>query len=525
MRLVSGIGIGLALCLLQAPARAEDLTQLSARGKQLMAAGRFSEAIPVYRELVNALPRNPGPLMNLGLALHMAGQEREAASQFQQVIQLDPNNLQARIFLGAAYMGMRTPERAVAPLQTVVRAQPNNRDARLLLAETLLTLERYSSSVVHFEKLAEWDATNPKIWNGIGLSYEGLASHEFGALEKLALGSPYWLTLVAEARAKAGAIVRAYLLYREALEKMPNLRGLHPAIAAIYRRTDHPDWAVVEDAKERALPPLACGSAGAASLSPPAGAQAKAAAGSAQAGASLALKLECEFWAGRYQQVIALSKGNATQPAVYWRTRAYNELARQAFSRLAQLPSSGEVHELLATILFNQKNFPQSAKEWREALVFSPDNSFYRERLAITLSSASDFEGARPHLEDLIQQAPDSLELNYWLGYTLLGLLEADKAIPHLEKTVRANPMIFAARRELGRAYMLVGRDAEAIPHLKAALASDEEGTLYYQLSRAYRNTGKPELADQMLKKFREMEQTAKRERKTADPNAQITPP
>ena len=107
----------------------------------------------------------------------------------------------------------------------------------------------------------------------------------------------------------------------------------------------------------------------------------------------------------------------------------------------------------------------------------------------------------------------------------LLGLLEADKAIPHLEKTVRANPMIFAARRELGRAYMLVGRDAEAIPHLKAGLASDEDGTLYYQLSRAYRNTGKPELASQMLKRFEELAKLAKAEKKTADPNAQITPP
>ena len=77
-----------------------------------MAAGRFEEAIPIYRDLVRALPNNPGPIMNLGLALHMAGHEREAVNQFQAVLKLEPTHLPARLFLGAAYLGLNVPVNA-----------------------------------------------------------------------------------------------------------------------------------------------------------------------------------------------------------------------------------------------------------------------------------------------------------------------------------------------------------------------------------------------------------------------------
>jgi predicted Zn-dependent protease len=43
-----------------------------------MAAGRYAEAVPVYRDLVKAVPGNPGLVLNLGMALHLAGQDQEA---------------------------------------------------------------------------------------------------------------------------------------------------------------------------------------------------------------------------------------------------------------------------------------------------------------------------------------------------------------------------------------------------------------------------------------------------------------
>src|SRR5882762_5338255 len=120
-----------------------DLASESHQGKELMAAGRFEDAIPIYRNLVRALPNNPGPLLNLGLALHMAGHEREAVSQFLAVLKLDPGQTPARLYLGTAYLALKEPRNAVDPLQAVVRTEPRNQEARLALGEALLAVERF----------------------------------------------------------------------------------------------------------------------------------------------------------------------------------------------------------------------------------------------------------------------------------------------------------------------------------------------------------------------------------------------
>jgi tetratricopeptide (TPR) repeat protein len=525
--MLSFLRVSFCLALLAAigHAGAEDPADTSRRGKELLADGRFEEAIPVYRELVRALPGNPGPVMNLGLALHMSGQEREAVQQFQKVLRLAPNHRPARLFLGAAYLGLKLPAEAVGPLRAVIRAEPMNTDARLLLGQALLALERYRSAVEQFQKLTELDPNNPKAWNGLGLGYEGLASRDFVALEKGALGSAYWLVLVGEARASVGMSVRAFLLYREALSKMPGLRGVHRAIAQIYRNNNHADWASIEEEKENQLPPLDCGEARA-FKSPLRVAGPKTAPGMSRPdGKTLSRKLECAFWAGRYEELVALSKGSNTLEAQFWRIRAYNELARKAFARLAQLPPSAEVHELLATIHFNRRRYAESAREWEEALRFSPGNLFYQERLAVTLASGREYNRARSILEDLIRKSPNSLELNYWLGFTLVELAEVDKAIPLLEQAVAADPLHPAAHKELARAFMQAGHAEKAIPHLKTALPADEDGSMHYQLSVAYRRTGQPELAKEMVNKFREIDERARALEGAPGQKPEITPP
>ncbi|HXI42044.1 MAG TPA: hypothetical protein VNH83_18830, partial [Bryobacteraceae bacterium] len=53
-------------------AQSQALIEKSQHGVELMAAGKFEDAIPVYRELSRAVPDNPGLLLNLGMALHLA---------------------------------------------------------------------------------------------------------------------------------------------------------------------------------------------------------------------------------------------------------------------------------------------------------------------------------------------------------------------------------------------------------------------------------------------------------------------
>src|SRR5437879_12320750 len=96
------------LCLASIPAQSSGLPQTdslalkSQRAKQLMAEGYFAQAIPLYRELNQAVPNNPGLLLNLGMAMHMAGKEREAISELEAAVKLDPALAPAWPFLGTA---------------------------------------------------------------------------------------------------------------------------------------------------------------------------------------------------------------------------------------------------------------------------------------------------------------------------------------------------------------------------------------------------------------------------------------
>jgi len=75
------------------------------------------------------------------------------------------------------------------------------------------------------------------------------------------------------------------------------------------------------------------------------------------------------------------------------------------------------------------------------------------------------------------------------------------------------------ARASLGLAYARTSQAERAIPHLKAALELDADGSLHYQLARAYQATGQAELAKPILQKYQELQQRAQPQ------PPQITPP
>jgi predicted Zn-dependent protease len=468
----------------------------SRRAKELMAAGKAEEAIPIYRDLVRTLPNNPGLRMNLGLALDMAGRKPEAVREYEAVLKFDPHSVPALLFLGTAYVELGEPAKAIEPLEKVVGAQPDNLDAQEVLSEALLSLGRLEQAAKRFQILAQQDAGNPKVWYGLGLSYERLAQRDFEELEEVALGSAYWLVLVAESRLKVTQYYSAFYFYRQALAKMPSMRGVHGGLAEVYRKTSHADWAAIEEEKERAMPPPDCN----------------------------VQKLECEFQTGRYLDVVA-SPDARTAEAYYWRTRAYNQLALEAFSGLGQLSPSAEMHELIAKMESSRRQYVESVREWREALKLSPGNPHLQEGLAVALYQSRDLQGARALFEDLLKREPDSAELNYMLGDTLLNSQKPQDAIPYLNKAVTLDPQLLAAHSSLARSYLALGEAEKAVPHLKAALPIDEDGSLHYQLGRAYQARGELALAREMLKKYQEIHNAQEAANKTVEKEVEITPP
>ena len=477
--------------------QSDDLAMKSQRAKEFMADGKFREAVPLYRELNQAVPNNPGLLLNLGMALHMAGDERNSIPQLQAAVKLDSKLTPAWLFLGAARLELGQTLSGLEALKMVLSLQPDHPGALEMLAGALLSLDRAAEAADQYRKLADLDPESSPAWYGLGRSYESLSVRAFDELQKTAPESVYWLALVAEARLREQEFSSAFYLYRHALEKAPAMRGLHAAVAEIYRQTGHADWANVEEEKERQLSQPDCGTQ----------------------------ILECQFGQGKFSVLLTSAKGGNTPESYYWRSRASNELALQAFTRLGQLAPSAEQHELKAHIYTTKKRYMEAAEEWREALKLSPTDKQIQKQLAISLKFNQDYVEALPILQELLRGQPTSAELNYLVGDTLLDLQRVEEAIPLLKRAVGREPKLLAAHKSLARADLAAGKAVEAIAHLKVALATDEDGSLHYQLARAYQASGQPGLAKQILADYGKVQRSAVATSEAAKRQMEITPP
>jgi predicted Zn-dependent protease len=152
------------------------------------------------------------------------------------------------------------------------------------------------------------------------------------------------------------------------------------------------------------------------------------------------------------------------------------------------------------------------------------DPRILREQVTLAFIG-HEYTAARPLLEDLLKQEPDAAGLNLLLGESWLDSKEPAKAVPFLERAVRADPKLLRARGVLGRAYVEAGQAAPAIPHLEAALPTDEDGSLHFQLARAYRDTGQAEGATRTLQTFQEIRRANEARRQTDKEEFAITPP
>ena len=472
---VSCLLIAVSLAAAQAP----DLALKSERGKQAMAAGRFEEATAIYQELAKSLPTDAGVLMNLGMAQSMAGRPRDAIKSLQRAVLLKPSLHPAWLFLGTAYLEAGDAASAVPPLLKAVSTDPTSVKARRMLADAYLTLERFDEADRQLRKLIETDGNDAAAWYALGNSHEARARLAFERLRKLAPASAYETYLTADVLTAEEKYDQAIERYRAAVEKLPRLRvdGLQ-SIAEIYDHSGRQAEAAQARRQLEAAPPADC----------------------------VRDKPACEFRAGRFQAALAALRLRQDAESYFWRVRAHNELALEAFARLEQLPPSAASHRFRGLMFRNQGREQESIEELKRAQALAPDDLVIQRDLATSYYFNRDYESAERLFERLVKLDSRSAELQFMYGDTLLQAQKPEQAIPPLEAAARANPGVLPGRAALARAYLQVGRHTDAIPHLKAALPIDEDGSLHYQLARAYQAAGQPELAKQMMAKYEAMQ-------------------
>jgi predicted Zn-dependent protease len=483
------------LVSIPAQAQSNDLAARSHEATRAMQEGRFEQATQMYRELLKALPDEPGLLMNLGMALAMGGHENEALAPLERALALKPDLLPARLFLGSSYLALGQPDKAIPALKRVVAAKPADVESHRMLADAYASAGRPTDAVAELRKVTELAPTLPGGWYALGQAYNAVTQNALAAFEKQPDGSGWRDLLVADALLADGRFTDAFAIYRATLERLPSMVSIHDSVARIYEKTGHPDWATQERVSGR-IAPADC----------------------------TKRKALCEFRAGRYRSALATALVGTDLESQYWRARAATELTLAAFKRLDGLPDSRERREMRATRARAERRFVDAIAELKAALTFAPDDPALLDDLGTTYYAAREYEQAISTLGPLVKANPDDPRLLVIYGDSLLELQRVDEAIPYLQRAVEREPAEPTPRLALGRAYLQKGDFAAAIPLLEAQLGGDNDGSLHVQLARAYTGVGQKDKAATLLARSQELQRAAQ-ERGAAAGQRTITPP
>ena len=478
--------LGLPSCLV---AQSSDTADKWRRANELVQAGKPDRAIPLYRELAAAFPRDPSFGVNLAIAQYKAHLYRDAVAECNALLKLQPKLFSAWLFLGASQLELGDAAKAAVALKKAVDLNPEDRNARLMLADAMLNQERYTEAAAHYEQAGRVMPDNSRVLLGLVRSYEGLATEIFGRLQAAAPSSPELMALEGDFELERKQFARALRQYRQALHARPSFPGVRESVALIYDKTGHPDWAMAEKQKQAVLECT--------SPSP-----------------------ECEFAAGHLRE-IAIAVGS-TPNEMYWQARALLRLSEEAYERLQELPPSPERYQAAARADERSGRWPDAAAAWKQALELSPGDIRIAQNLTLASCRNNDCASALPVLKEAMAREPVSAQLNFLYGVALSGTGDARRALPYLEAAVRLDGNLLDARAALGEAYLEAGEAERAIPQLEKAIAEDADGSRHYQLMRAYQSAAKQEQATAALREYREI---LRRREAAKEEDERITPP
>ena len=468
------------------PAQDAALAAKSSQARQDMLSGHYQDAAAIYRQLVSALPAEPRLRLNLALALVKAGEPNAAIPELQRVTRDDPKLGAAWFLLGLAYAQLKRPREAISPLREAVRLDSTNPQALFELADAELSSGAIEEARRHFSMLAGQKPEMAKAWEGLGLSYLAISEHAVTDLKNDDADSAFWFALRGRARATNGDTAGAIQLYKRAIGLDPRIPGLHAALASLERESDQSQEAAKEDALEAEVKKPDCHSVSAVCL------------------------YVNHDWAG----VLSQRERQASAENLYWASLAAGDLAQESFEHLSKLSASGEVHDLLAQADQRSGKRLEAISEWRKALALDPSNSRLQGRLAESLLRAREYPEAQRLFEQLVKTEPENPDWQYFLGSTLQREDRDEEARPFLERAAQLEPDFLPAQENLGRVYLKLGQLDKAVVCLERAGPLDDDGSIAFALSAAYRKLGRAEAARNALQKYQQLQQ----KRGTAQP-------
>jgi tetratricopeptide (TPR) repeat protein len=138
----------------------------------LIRMGRHTEAIPLYRNLVETFPEEESHLLALAWALHESGNPGEAAACFERLFR---EELARKLFTGFAYDELvriyregKNREGLISVCERAVAAQPEDMGLLKTLGDAYLVADRVTDALLVFESLTALEPDAPENWCALG---------------------------------------------------------------------------------------------------------------------------------------------------------------------------------------------------------------------------------------------------------------------------------------------------------------------------------------------------------------------
>jgi len=172
--------------------------------------------------------------------------------------------------------------------------------------------------------------------------------------------------------------------------------------------------------------------------------------------------------------------------------RSYQKLGVAALTRAGELePESPRIHALLGAVYQQQQMFGKARDEYSKILALEPDNIAGLAGLAAAYLHDGHLDQAQAAARKALASDPEDSDINLLMGEILVERHDYSGAELCLKRSLYARPeLVPRAHALLGRVFARTGRPQQAINELKQGLASDDDGSVYYQLARLYQSSG-----------------------------------
>jgi protein O-GlcNAc transferase len=121
---------------------AATIASLFASGMQFAQAGRISDAVGIFRRILELAPDHAGSLFQMGLFAYRAGDNAAAEPLFLRAATADPKSVAAHFNLGRSRLSLGKYEEAVGSFSQVLDLDPSLAEARVCLAIAFQELDR-----------------------------------------------------------------------------------------------------------------------------------------------------------------------------------------------------------------------------------------------------------------------------------------------------------------------------------------------------------------------------------------------